>query len=77
MKMSKNIGVFIQAILVALICIFLVINFFIPVEMMIEILLILTFLVMSYNNYKVYKRKWFTILYIGAAVLVLIGMFYG
>ena len=77
MIMSKNIGIFIQAILVALICIFLIINFFLPVEMMIEILLILTLLVMSYNNYKVYKRKGFTIIYVVFAILVLVGMLYG
>lgn len=77
MKMNKNIGVWIQAILTALIVIFLIINFFTPVLFLLEILFILTLLVMSYNNYKIYKRKGFTILYIVAAILVLLGMFYG
>lgn len=77
MKMSKNLGMWIQAILVALIVIFLVINFFLPVEFIIEILFILTLLTMSYNNYKVYKRKGFTILYLVAVFLLIIGMIYG
>lgn len=77
MKMNKNIGVWIQAILTALIVIFLIINFFVPVLLILEILFILTLLVMSYNNYKIYKRKGFTILYIVAAILVLLGMLYG
>ncbi|MCI5552311.1 MAG: hypothetical protein MR388_00540 [Tenericutes bacterium] len=75
--MNKNIGVWIQAILTALIVIFLIINFFVPVLLILEILFILTLLVMSYNNYKIYKRKGFTILYIVAAILVLLGMLYG
>ena len=40
--MIKNIGMWIQAILVSLIVIFLIINFFIPVELIISILFILT-----------------------------------
>lgn len=75
--MIKNIGMWIQAILVSLIVIFLIINFFIPVELIISILLVLTLLIMSFNNYKVYKRKGFTILYLIFAILVLIGIFYG
>lgn len=75
--MNKNIGVWIQAILTALIVIFLIINFFVPVLLILEILFISTLLVMSYNNYKIYKRKGFTILYIVAAILVLLGMLYG
>lgn len=75
--MNKNIGAWIQAILTALIVIFLIINFFVPVLLILEILFILTLLVMSYNNYKIYKRKGFTILYIVAAILVLLGMLYG
>lgn len=75
--MNKNIGVWIQAILTALIVIFLIINFFVPVLLILEILFILTLLVMSYNNYKIYKRNGFTILYIVAAILVLLGMLYG
>ena len=75
--MIKNIGMWIQAILVALVIIFLIINLFIPVELIISILLILTLLVMSFNNYKVYKRKGFTIIYLIFALLVLIGIFYG
>lgn len=75
--MIKNIGMWIQAILVSLVVIFLIINFFIPVELIISILFILTLLIMSFNNYKVYKRKGFTILYLIFAILVLIGIFYG
>lgn len=75
--MIRNIGMWIQAILVSLVVIFLIINFFIPVELIISILLFLTLLIMSFNNYKVYKRKGFTILYLIFAILVLIGIFYG
>ena len=77
MRMNKNIGIWIQAILTALIVIFLIINFFIPVELMIEVLLVAVLLMMSYNNYRVYRRKGFTIIYLIAAILVVIGMIYG
>lgn len=73
----NNIGLFIQAILTACVVIFLAINLFLNVELLIKIFLILTLLVMSYNNYKIYKRKGFTILYLIASLIVLIGIFYG
>ena len=76
MKMN-NVWIFIQAVLTTCIVIFLVINLFLNVELLIKIFLILTLLVMSYNNYKIYKRKGFTILYLIASLVVLIGIFYG
>lgn len=76
MKMN-NIWLFIQAILTTCVVIFLAINLFLNVELLIKIFLILTLLIMSYNNYKIYKRKGFTILYLIASLIVLIGIFYG
>lgn len=76
MKMSKNIGVFIQAVLTALVVIFLIINLFLPVKTILNILFILVLISMGYNNQKIYKRKGFTVIYFVAALLVAIGMFY-
>lgn len=76
MKMN-NIWLFIQAILTTCVVIFLAINLFLNVELLIKIFLILTLLIMSYNNYKIYKRKGFTILYLIASLIVLIGIIYG
>ena len=73
----NNIWIFIQAVLTTCIVIFLAINLFLNVELLIKIFLILTLLVMSYNNYKIYKRKGFTVLYLIASLIVLIGIFYG
>lgn len=73
----NNIWIFIQAVLTTCVIIFLGINLFINIELLIRIFLILTLLVMSYNNYKVFKRKGFTILYLIALLIVLIGIFYG
>lgn len=73
----NNIWLFIQAILTTCVVIFLAINLFLNVELLIKIFLILTLLIMSYNNYKIYKRKSFTILYLIASLIVLIGIFYG
>ena len=73
----NNIGLFIQAILTTCVVIFLAINLFLNIELLIKIFLILTLLVMSYNNYKIYKSKGFTILYLIASLIVLIGIFYG
>ena len=73
----NNIWLFIQAILTTCVVIFLTINLFLNIELLIKIFLILTLLVMSYNNYKIYKRKGFTILYLIASLIVLIGIFYG
>lgn len=73
----NNIWLFIQAILTTCVVIFLAINLFLNIELLIKIFLILTLLVMSYNNYKIYKRKGFTILYLIASLIVLIGIFYG
>ena len=76
MKMN-NIWLFIQAILTTCVVIFLAINLFLNVELLIKIFLILTLLIMSYNNYKIYKRKGFTILYLIASLIVLIEIIYG
>ena len=73
----NNIWLFIQAILTTCVVIFLAINLFLNVELLIKIFLILTLLIMSYNNYKIYKRKSFTILYLIASLIGLIGIFYG
>lgn len=73
----NNIWLFIQAILTTCVVIFLAINLFLNIELLIKIFLILTLLVMSYNNYKIYKRKGFTFLYLVASLIVLIGIFYG
>ncbi len=69
-----NLGFFIQAVLLGATVISLITTFFIgPLYILTDGLVALLLLTMSYNNYKFYQRKHFTILYlvIGIAWLIL------
>ena len=56
MEKDSAFGVFIQAILTACVVIFLIINLFLPVKTILNILFILVLISMGYNNQKIYKR---------------------
>ena len=69
-----NLGFFIQAVLLGATVISLITTFFIgPLYILTDGLVALLLLTMSYNNYKFYQRKHFTILnlVIGIAWLIL------
>ena len=66
-KVIKDTGLFIQFVLSALLLIFVVVWAFTQLEIVgtiIYLLLSLVFLVMGYNNYRIYKRKSFTAIYL-------------
>ncbi len=66
-------GMLVQVVLVFCLLVFAVISIF-NSEFMPAVTLVtgLTLLVMAYNNYRIYKRKSFTMLYIAIGVIVLI-----
>ena len=70
---NDQIGLFVQTILTELLIIFAIINFitsiFVPVFYAIIVMLMFT---MAYNNYKFYKKKYMTIVYIVFGIFVLI-----
>ena len=70
---NDQLGLFIQAILTELLIIFGIINFitdkFLPVFFAIIVMLMFN---MSYNNYKFYKKKYMTIIYIIVGIFVLV-----
>ena len=75
-KYINDIGLFIQFLLTALLLIFGIIWLFSKesfVKVIIDLLIGLVFLVMGYNNYKVYKRKAFTALYLIIGIYFLIS----
>lgn len=60
----SNLGIFIQFILIVLVSIFAIISSFIPeFFVLVKVLLGLILLIMSYNNYSIFKRKGFTVIY--------------
>ena len=78
MKMEKNndTGLMIQFILIFWVLVFSIItlieqSFF----MGMEILISLTLFVMAYNNHKVFKRKYLTLIYIVVALILLASLF--
>lgn len=76
--MKKNINdvwLFTQFLLTALLLVFVIIWIFVKsniVEGLVNLTLGLVFMVMGYNNYKVYKRKMFTAMYLVIGVYFLI-----
>ena len=70
---NDQIGLFVQTILTELLIIFAIINFitsiFVPVFYAIIVMLMFT---MAYNNYKFYKKKYMTMVYIIFGMFVLI-----
>lgn len=78
MKMEKNndLGLMIQFILIFWIIVFSIITlleqaFFNGMEILIS----LTLLVMAYNNHKTFKRKYLTLVYILAAIIIILSLF--
>ena len=68
-------GMLVQFILVFFLLLFIVLTVFHPsLKLASQIILILTLLVMAYNNHRIYKRKAFTILYIVVAIFVLLSI---
>lgn len=69
-KRIENTGIFIQILLLVLIFITLIDSLFLDsIRILFDWLIIFFLLVLSYNNYTLYRRKYFTLLYFIAAVL--------
>ncbi len=70
---NDEVGLFVQAILTELLIIFGIVNIFtnvlMPVFYAIIVMLLFT---LSYNNYKFYKKKYMTALYLIFGIFVLI-----
>ena len=79
-KVVKDIGLFLQFLLTALLLIFVIMWIFVRsniVEGLVNLMLGLVFMVMGYNNYKIYKRKMFTAMYLIIGVYFLVMSFVG
>ena len=79
-KVVKDTGLFVQFVLSALLLVFVIIWAFIRsniIEGLVNLILGLVFLVMGYNNYRVYKRKAFTAIYLIIGVYFLITSIIG
>lgn len=76
MKNGKinHLGFFIQSILLILLLIFFVISL-IKSEMYVVVKYLLSFILctMAYNNYSIYRRKYFTSLYLIVGVVLLVS----
>lgn len=77
----ESIGLFVQFVLLIAIIILAICCLFIPVlNVALQALMVCLLLTMSYNNYSIFRRKGFTVLYAlaGVAILVvsLVGYFY-
>ena len=74
----NNTGIFLQMLLFAFIIVALLVSIFINEFINVVYGLIsLTMFVMSYNNYKLYKRKYFTPLYFVFGVILMITTILG
>ena len=68
-------GMLIQFILVIALILFIILTIFHPaLKVVSQIILFLTLLIMAYNNYHIYKRKTFTIIYLVVALFILISI---
>jgi len=79
-KVVKDTGLFVQFVLSALLLVFVIIWAFIRsniIEGLVNLILGLVFLVMGYNNYRVYKRKAFTAIYLIIGIYFLITSIIG
>ena len=74
MKKDKKIGLFIQFVLCICTIIFFIVSLFEKsFFVLVELLIALTLFAMAYNNAKIYKRKYFTVIYIIFASLIIIS----
>lgn len=70
---NKGVSLLIQVILVVLVLVFGVIQFFIPeLITVLYFLLALTMFVMAYNNVKFFHKKYLTYIYIIVGIFVLV-----
>lgn len=72
-----DLGIFLQILILICLCIVTIAYFFIPeLSSVMHMLLGCTFLVMAYNNHRIFKRKGVTYIYVGMGILFicLIGM---
>lgn len=67
----NNLGIFCQIVLIILVLILIIMGIFIPLELVLEATLSLLLFVTAYNNYKTYKRKYFTLIYTLGGILVI------
>ncbi len=77
-KMNLDKGLMVQLILVLILVIVLLLSLFfkflLPVA---EILAGAALIVMGYNNYRIYKRKAMTAIYIAFGIIVFMGVIWG
>ncbi len=74
-KEIKNIGLLLQLIISVSVVIIGIISIFVSEFILgLQILLFLTMLIMSYNNEKIFKRKYLTIIYLIFSVVLLISV---
>jgi len=77
-KEINNVGVFVQMVLGSSIVIMMIISVFTNLfYTQLQILIVPELLVMAYNNQKLYKRKYMTIIYIALALYILISLIVG
>ena len=77
-KEVNNIGVFIQMVLGVAIVIMMIISIFTNLlYTQLQILIIPELLIMAYNNQKLYKRKYMTIIYIALSLYILVSLIVG
>lgn len=81
-KKIDNLGIFLQIILLVAVIISMITSLFIgPLMVVTDSLITLLLLVLCYNNYTLYKRKYLTVIYfiVGIIwlVLTLVGVFNG
>ena len=77
-KQINNIGVFIQMVLGVSIVIMMIISIFTGLlYTQLQILIVPELLIMAYNNQKLYKRKYMSIIYIVLALYISISLIVG
>lgn len=77
-KGINSLGLFIQFVLLITITILAICTMFIyELSFVVQALVVLLLFVMSFNNYKVFKRKGFTVLYSLTGLALLVSMLFG
>lgn len=77
-KRINSVLLWIQTLLFVGIIILLASSLFLPLLLFpLQVLIVLLLFTMGYNNYKLYKRKCFTPVYVGIGILYLITLLFG
>ena len=77
-KRIDSVSLFVQIILLAEIIILLFASIMVPFLLIpLQFLIVLLLFAMGYNNYKIFKRKGFTIVYFGFGIAYLIALLLG